>query len=163
MIEDVNVACKFVVVAAGPPVVSIRNEPDGGGFFVVAVSSIVSVEPSGSEKLNLILSPSLGLTAPRSMVAAGGVPAGCVTVAPVSEDCTDSNFRPNGEPSSATLVTVVVNGGEDTLRRPMLAIPWSACRRSLISCVSPACVAVPSSITSAETVAAVSVARPENR
>ena len=107
-IEDANVDCRFAVVPAGPPVVSIRNEPDGGGFVVVAVSSIVSVVPSGSAKLNLILSPSLGLTAPRSTVAAGGVPAGCVTVAPVSEDCTDSSFSPNGEPSSATLVTVVV-------------------------------------------------------
>ena len=88
--------------------VSIRNEPDGGGFVVVAVSSIDSVVPSGRVKLNLILSPSFGLTAPRSMVAAGGVPVGCVTVAPVSEDCTDSSFSPNDEPSSATLVTVVV-------------------------------------------------------
>ena len=46
-------------------------------------------------------------------MVAGGVPAGCVTVAPVSDDWTDNSFSPNDEPSSATLVTVVVSGGEE--------------------------------------------------
>ncbi|MGY3444386.1 hypothetical protein ACVW17_004387 [Bradyrhizobium sp. USDA 4473] len=121
LIEEVSVDCKLAVVA----VVSapIRNEPVGGGFVVVAVSSIASVVPSGSVKLNVILSPSFGLTAPRSTEADFGAPVGCVTVAPVNDDCTDSSFSPNGEPSSATLVTVVVAGGDETLRRPIKLAP----------------------------------------
>src|SRR6478736_9143510 len=121
LIEDVNVACKFVVVAAVST--PIRNEPAGGGFLVVAVSAIDSVVPSGRLKLNVILSPSFGLTAPRSTVAAGGAPDGCVTVAPVSDELIEPSFIPNDEPSSARLVTVVVNGGEETARCPMLPTP----------------------------------------
>src|SRR4051812_22329571 len=71
-IEVVNTACRFAVVATVST--PIKNEPNGGGFFVVALSAIVSPVPSGRLKLNAILSPSFGLTAPRSMVAAGGAP-----------------------------------------------------------------------------------------
>src|SRR5437868_4475447 len=83
-------------------------------------------------------------------VVAGGVTDGCMTVAQLSDDCTDKSFRPTGERSCGILVTVVV--GDETVRRPMLPTPWSACRRSLIICVRPACVAVPLSMTSAGTV-----------
>ena len=92
-------------------------------FFVVAVSTIDSVVPSGSLKLNVTFSPSFGLTAPRSTVTAGGAPAGCVTVAPVSDELIEPSFNPNDEPSSARLVTVVVNGGDETVRWPMLPTP----------------------------------------
>ena len=124
LIEDVNVACRFAVVATVST--PIRKEPAGGGFFVVAVSAICSVVPSGRLKLKVILSPSFGLTAPRSTVSAGGAPAGCVTVAPVSDEVTAPSFSPNDEPSSARLVTVVVSGGDETARCAMLATPWSA-------------------------------------
>ena len=118
-IEDVSAACKFAVVAAVST--PIRNEPAGGGFFVVAVSAIDSVVPSGRLKLNVILSPSFGLTAPRSTVTAGGAPVGCVTVAPVSDELTEPSFNPNDEPSSARLVTVVVNGGDETVEMSHVA------------------------------------------
>ena len=120
-IEDVNAACRFAVVATVST--PIRNEPVGGGFFVVAVSAIDSVVPSGRLKLNVILSPSFGLTAPRSTVTAGGAPVGCVTVAPVSDELIEPSFNPNDEPSSARLVTVVVNGGDETVRCAMLPTP----------------------------------------
>src|SRR5260221_2249894 len=120
-IDDVNAPCKFAVVAmVSTP---IRNEPVGGGLVVVAVSEIVSLVPSGRLKLNAILSPSFGLTAPRSMVAAGGAPVGCVTVAPVSDELTAPSFNPKDEPSSARLVTVVVAGGDATVRCAILLTP----------------------------------------
>src|SRR5882757_683773 len=121
LIDAVSVDCRFSVVAAVST--PIANVPAGGGVVVVAVSSIDSVVPSGILKLNLILSPSLGLTAPRSTVAAGGTPVGCVTVAPVSDEPTEASFRPNAEPSSATLVTVVVAGGDETARCPIPPVP----------------------------------------
>src|SRR4029453_12468751 len=90
-IEDVNVACRFVVVAAVST--PIRNEPVGGGFFVVAVSTMCSLVPSGRLKLTVTFSPSFGLTAPRSTVTAGGAPVGCVTVAPVSDELIEARFN----------------------------------------------------------------------
>ena len=57
------------------------------------------------------------------MVAAGGAPVGCVTVAPVSDELIEPSFKPNDEPSSARLVTVVVNGGDETVRCAMLLTP----------------------------------------
>src|SRR4029079_14002967 len=107
-----------VVAAVLPP---IRNEPAGGGFVVVAVSENASLVPSGRLKLNVILSPSVGLTAPRSIVAAGGVPLGCVTVAPVSDELIAPSFNPKEEPSSARLVTLA--DGDDNVRWPMRPTP----------------------------------------
>src|SRR6267142_2355648 len=115
-----SVASESVVAAVSTP---IANEPAGGGVVVVAVSSIDSVVPSGRLKLNLTLSPLLGLTPPRSTVAAGGTPAGCVMVAPVSDELTEASLRPNAEPSSATLVTVVVADGDATASRPIPPVP----------------------------------------
>src|SRR5689334_14215965 len=120
-IEVVNTACRFAVVATVST--PIRNEPAGGGFFVVAVNAIVSLVPSGRLKLNAILSPSFGLTAPRSTVAAGGAPVGCVTVAPVSDELMAPSFNPKDEPSSARLVTVVVANGDETVRCAILLTP----------------------------------------
>ncbi len=160
-IAGVSAACRLAVVAV--VFAPIRNDPAGGGFVVVAVSVIGSVVPSGKLKLKVILSPSFGLVAPRSTVEEGGTPAGCVTVAPVSDDVTEPSFKPNAEPSSAILVTVVVAGGDETVRWPILPVPWSACRRSLINCFSPACVPLPLIMTSAGTVAGASVARPANK
>ncbi len=120
-IDAVSADCKFSVVAAVST--PIANEPAGGGVVVVAVSSIDSVVPSGRLKLNLTLSPLLGLTPPRSTVAAGGTPAGCVMVAPVSDELTEASLRPNAEPSSATLVTVVVADGDVTASRPIPPVP----------------------------------------
>src|SRR6266852_3432759 len=116
-IDAVNAPCRFSVVAAVST--PIANEPAGGGVTVVAVNSIDSVVPSGRLKLNLTFSPLLGLTPPRSTVTASGTPVGCVMVAPVSDVLTEASFRPNGEPSSARLVTVVVSNGEVTARRPI--------------------------------------------
>src|SRR4051812_34784601 len=48
-IAGVSAACKFTVVAAVSA--PIRNEPVGGGLFVVAVSAIDSEVPSGRLKL----------------------------------------------------------------------------------------------------------------
>ena len=122
-IDAVSAACKFTVVAAVST--PIWKVPAAGGVVVVvsAVSSINSVVPSGRLKLNFTFSPLFGLTAPRSTVAAGGAPAGCVMVAPVSVELTEESLRPNAEPSSATLVTVVVSGGAVTARRPIGAGP----------------------------------------
>ena len=120
-IDDVSAACRFAVVATVSR--PIRNEPDGAGLVVVAVSEIVSLVPSGRLKLNEILSPSFGLTAPRSMVAEGGAPAGCVTVAPVSDEVIGAELQPEHEPSSPRLVTVVVAGGDETVRCAMLPTP----------------------------------------
>src|SRR5712691_4365452 len=119
--DAVSADCKFDVVAAVST--PIANEPAGGGVVVVAVSSIDSVVPSGRLKMNLSLSPLLGLTPPRSTVAAGGTPAGCVMVAPVSDELTEASLRPNAEPSSATLVTVVVAAGDVTASRPIPRVP----------------------------------------
>ena len=122
-IEEVKAACRLAVVATVST--PIRNEPDGGGLVVVvvAVSATDSVVPSGKLRLKVILSPSFGLTAPRSMVAAGGEPAGCVTVAPVSDELIAPSFNPNDEPSSPRLVTVVVASGDETARCAMLPTP----------------------------------------
>ena len=133
-IDEVNAACKFVVVAA--VVRPIWKVPAAGGVVVVvsAVSSTDSVVPSGSLKLNFTFSPLFGLTPPRSTVVDGGAPAGCAMVAPVSVELTEASLKPNAEPSSATLVTVVVSGGAVTARRPIGAAPGprSACLRSSI-------------------------------
>ena len=50
------------------------------------------------------------------MAVADGAPVGCVTVAPVSVVLIELSFNPNDEPSSVRLVTVVVNGGDATVR-----------------------------------------------
>ena len=56
-------------------------------------------------------------------MTAGGAPAACVTVAPVNDELIVPSFNPNDEPSSASLVTVVVAGGEATVRCAMLLTP----------------------------------------
>ena len=116
--DEVSAACKFTVVAAVST--PIWKVPAAGGVVVVvsAVSSIDFVVPSGRWKLNFTFSPLFGLTAPRSTVAAGGAPAGWASVAPVNVELTEASLRPNAEPSSARLVTVVVSGGDVTARRP---------------------------------------------
>src|SRR6266853_1740278 len=63
------------------------------------------------------------VSTPIANEPAGGTPAGCVMVAPVSDELTEDNFRPNAEPSSATLVTVVVADGDVTASRPIPPVP----------------------------------------
>ncbi len=118
-IEDVSTACMLAVATTGSA--SIRKEPAGGGFFVVAVSVKASLVPSGRLKLKVNVSPSPGLAAPKSMIVAGGAPAGCVT-APGNDEVTGPSFNPNEEPSSARLVTGM-SGGDDTVRCPILLTP----------------------------------------
>src|ERR1700730_1103413 len=118
--------------------------------------------PSGSLNAKLTLSPSLGLVAPRSTEMAAGDPAGPVTVAPVSDEETALNFRPNGEPATSSATCTEVGVGEERTRRPRPLVP-SACPRSEITCFNPAWVVVPLRILSAEATEGVLMALPENR
>src|ERR1700729_2959733 len=98
------------------------------------------------------------------METPAGEPDGPVTVAPVNDDDTELNFRPNGEPatSSATEIDVegVVAGGVIT-KRPRPVVP-SACARSAITCFKPAWVPVPFMMVSTDATAGVLIALPEN-
>jgi hypothetical protein len=108
------------------------------------------------------------LVAPKLNDTDAGEPEGPLTVAPVSDDDTELNFRPNGEPaeSSETENDVVVAGavpvvaGVEITRRPRPVVP-SACARSAMSCFSPACVPLPLRIWSDEATDGVLMALPE--
>ena len=140
--------------------------PAGSGVLLDAVNSIFSDVPSGSVNVNVNLSPSLGLVAPRSTDISSGSPgagdAGPVTVAFASVVVTALSLRPNGDPAASSPMVTDVGVGELITVRPRPVVP-SACARSSISCVNPARVPLPLSMTSAGSVAGVSVARPENR
>ena len=137
---------RLAAVAAGvAPMVKL---PVGGGDALDAVNETEAVVPSGRLKVRLSWSPGLGLVAgllvPSVTDSLLGEPDGPVTVAPVSDDDTELNFRPNGEPatSSATETVVGVGGVEVVLgpvitRRPRPVVP-SACARSDITCFNPA-------------------------
>ena len=119
--------------------------------------------PSGSLNVKLTLSPLLGLVAPRLIETPDGDPAGPVTVAPVSEDETALNFRPNGEPAASSTTCTDVGVGEVIMRRPRPLVPRSACWRSEITCFNPAWVVVPLRMVSIGATAGVLMALPENR
>ena len=119
--------------------------------------------PSGRLNEKLTLSPSLGLVAPRLIETPDGDPAGPVTVAPVSEDETALNFRPNGEPAASSTTCTDVGVGELIIRRPRPLVPRSACWRSEITCFNPAWVVVPLRMVSIGATAGVLMALPENR
>src|SRR3954468_12918348 len=77
----------------------------GSGVADDAVSTMSSVVPSGRLKVNLTVSPSLGLVTPKSTdiasgdggVVAGGVAVGWVTVAPTAVVETAFSLSPNGD------------------------------------------------------------------
>ena len=125
----VSAACILVAVAfAEAPMV---NWPAPGGDAVVACSVMVWLEPSGSVRPNAILSPEFGLE-PRSTEIDGGEPE---TVAPVKFEFTPASLKPKGEPSE---LSVTLGAVPPIARRPRLPVPSSACRRSEMTCVSPA-------------------------
>ena len=119
--------------------------------------------PSGRLKVNVTLSPSFGLMAPRSTVTAGGEPVGCVDGRAGQRRGDRGELQAERRTVLGELVTVVVSGGDETARCPKPPAPRSAWLRSAISCFSPACVPLPLRMSSADTVAGVSMARPENR
>ena len=61
--------------------------------------------------------------AKRAGVAISTASAALNRSAPVSDEVIAPSFRPKDEPSSASLVTVVVSGGDETVRCPMLPTP----------------------------------------
>src|SRR5258708_5627612 len=96
----------------------------------------------------------------------GGEPEGPLTTAPVNDDVTEFSLRPNAEgaASSATFTVVGVAGdaGDVEIKRRPVPVPRSACCRSVITCFSPAWLAVPFRMSLAEASAGVLMALPEN-
>src|SRR5664280_1523836 len=75
-----------------------------------------------------MVSPLLGLAAPRLTEIAAGEPAGPVTVAPVSDELAPASLRPNGEPAASSLTDTLVPDAAGMTRRPRPFAPSSALR-----------------------------------
>src|SRR6266540_4353883 len=90
----VSAVCRLAAVTS--LVAPMANSFGPGLAEVVAVSVMLSVDPSGKVKRYWMVSPSFGLPAMRSTVEAMGGPDG-VTVAPVKFDVTPASLSPNGE------------------------------------------------------------------
>src|ERR1700761_8008462 len=133
----VSAVCRLPAVTDGE--VPMVNWLAPGGEFVVACSEIVRVDPSGSVSWNWMVSPLFGLE-PRSIPIEGGEPDGPVTVAPVRLESTPVSWKPNGVPS---WLNVTVELEVVALRCPNPLVPRSACCRSAITCVNPACAPLP--------------------
>src|SRR4051812_32950404 len=144
------------VAAAVAP---IANPPAGVGTTLDAVSWMVSLEPSGRSNLKLIWSPLFGMV-PSVIESAGGDPVGPVTVAPVSCEDTEFSFSPNTEGAVSSPNVIGTAAGGDSTRRPNPP-PRSACSRSEISCLNPACAPLPFNSVSASVTGWVSIAAPE--
>ncbi len=122
-------ACRLVAVAfAEAPMV---NWSSPGGDVVVACSVMVWLEPSGSVRPKEILSPEFGLE-PRLTEIDGGEP----------DDSGAGQARIHARELEAERRTI--RAERDVGRRPAnrqaaeAPTPSSACRRSEITCVSPA-------------------------
>src|SRR5580704_5760387 len=76
------VSAAWILLAVAFALAPMVNWFAAGGESVVACKLIVWLEPSGSVRLNWILSPAFGLE-PRLTEAVGGEPVGWETVAPV--------------------------------------------------------------------------------
>src|SRR5579863_8721311 len=125
-IAVVNAVCMLVAVAAA--VAPMVNWLAPGGEAAVACKEMVWLEPSGSVRLNAIVSPAFGFD-PRSTEMDGGEPEGPDTAAPVRLEFTLASWKPNGEPSALSVTVVDPTPPTATLNRPMLPTPSSACRR----------------------------------
>ena len=115
----------------------------------------------GMVKPMVICSPAFGFAAKSTPIVAGGA-EGPVTVALLSVELTASISSPNGDTASSAICTDVAVGFV-TVRRPSPLLPRSACRRSEISCFSPAWMPSPLRMRSVEATAGRSPAVPENR
>ena len=155
----VSAVCRLAAVTS--LVAPMANWFGPGLAEVVAVSVMLSVEPSGSVKRYWMVSPSFGLTTPRSTVEAAGGPDG-VTVAPLKLEVTPASLSPNGETASSASRTEVTVGAEIS-RRPRPLAPRSAWLRSAIICLRPARAPSPFMMRSMLSTAGWSLARPENR
>src|SRR5579863_10229839 len=89
-----------------------------GGDAVVAVSVMVWLEPSGSVRLNPMLSPGFGLPPLRSIEIDAGEPLGPATTALVRFEFTLASLNPNGEPAASSLTETVVPTGVEITSRP---------------------------------------------
>ena len=97
--EAVNAVCRFVAVTS--LVAPMVNSFGPGVAEVVAVSVMLSLEPSGSVKRYWMVSPAAGLAAPRSSGQRRRGAARPVTVAPVRVEFTPASLKPNGETASS--------------------------------------------------------------
>ena len=133
-----SAAWKFVAVC--PVVAPMVNWPAAGGDDEVAVSVRFCVVPSGRLKVNVTLSPGLGLPpvkSTRTLFGLAGWPLGPETVPPpVRLDDTLPSFMPNGELSASSAIETCEAAGDVTSRRPCAPTP-SACWRSFSTCVKP--------------------------
>src|SRR6185295_2771501 len=154
----VNAALTLAAVAV--ELAPIRNWPACGGVVVVAVNCTFSLVPSGRLNASVMVSPVFRLVAPRSNDPVAGEPVGPVVVTLAADEVIEASFRPNGPASSVNEIDVAV--GVACVSRPVPE-PTSACLRSAINCFRPACAPTPSRMSPVAAVAAVSVARPENR
>src|SRR5262245_6833781 len=89
-----------------------------------------------------MLSPSFGLE-PSPIEIDAGEPDGPVTVAPVRLELTLASLKPNCEPATSSLTDTVEPDAGGMTKRPSPLAPWSACRRSAMTCVNPACPPLP--------------------
>src|ERR1700733_6060194 len=117
----------------------MANCPAPGGEVVVAFRLMVWLEPAGRVRLNWRGSPAFGFE-PTEMETVAGEPDGPLTAAPVNVEFTLDNWKPNGEPSWLNVTFAPL---PPTVSRPRPLVPSSACSRSLMTWVSPACAPLP--------------------
>jgi hypothetical protein len=115
-----SAVCRLVAVAAA--LAPMVNWLAPGGEAVVACSVIAWLEPSGSVRLNVMLSPALGLE-PSATEIDAGEPDGPVTVAPVRLELTPLSVNPNGEPATSSLIDTVDPEAGGMTRRPSPLAP----------------------------------------
>src|SRR6202034_34891 len=137
----------------------MANCPAPGGGVVGAFRLMVGLEPSGRVRLNWMVSPAFGFE-PSATEIVGGEPEGPLTAAPVNVEFTLDNWKPNGEPSWLNVTFAPL---PPTVSRPRPLVPRSACSRSLMTCVSPACEPLPLRIAFMLATAGWFTALPENR
>jgi len=154
-----SAVCRLLAVAA--VVVPMVNWLAPGRDAVVACSVTAWLERSGSVRLNVMLSPAFGLE-PSATEIDAGEPVGPVTVAPVKLELTLPSLKPNGEPAASSLIDTVEPEAAGMTRRPSPLAPWSACSRSAMTCVRPACEPLPLRMALELATDGVLTASPEN-
>ena len=85
-----------------------------------------------------------------------------VAVAPVRLELTLPSLKPNGRPAASSLIDTVEPEAAGMTRRPSPFAPWSACRRSAMTCVRPACEPLPLRMALELAIDGVLTASPEN-
>src|SRR5690606_18167144 len=96
------VSAVCILAAVISEVAPMVNSPAPGVAEVVAVSVIVSSEPSGRVNVNLTCSPAFGLVAPTSTDMAGGAPAGGDTVEPARDEVILASLKPKMEGAASS-------------------------------------------------------------